>query len=324
MEKSVPVYRNGSVVSSLSNAFSGSLRETRLTAILGYLISLKSEPFLDLFGIGGSIDEINIEYKEESGRSDIQIITHNGVAVIEAKVDCIDPISQIDRYKAKWYILLTNYQSVYKDSVKNVKYTTWHDIYNTCMVLSNSNDYRIKFISGDMMNYLREHKMVKSNSSVEIYAREINEEFTLSLFLHGQMYGCDYEPGSSLSEAAYFAPHFGNNIANLHPGITLGISYIARIENIDITDSKAGLVDIIKKHRGKAWLNSHKHLIDPIIKTWDWASMKKRNFIFLDEPRLVFNPSVKKELLQKGKGWLSKKYFTFDELYKAWSGKPIF
>ena len=74
--------------------------------------------------------------------------------------------------------------------------------------------------------------MTQSRNSVEIYAREINEPVTLALFLKAQVYGCKYEAGSRLAVALYFAPRFGKRIANQHPGISTGISYVARIESV--------------------------------------------------------------------------------------------
>ena len=166
--------------------------------------------------------------------------------------------------------------------------------------------------------------MIKRDEVKEIYAREINEEKTLALFLHGRLYGCDYERGSKLTEANYFAPHFGQNIANLHPGISVGISYVARIETIEIVESIKDVKNIIQKNRGKVWLKKNIYLMQPIFDSWPWGNNKRRYFLFLGEPRLVFNPPVRKELLLKGKGWLAKKYFTFDELFKAWSGKRLY
>lgn len=46
----IELLRGGSVVSSFAGAFGGALRETRLTALLGYLIALEPRPFLDQFG----------------------------------------------------------------------------------------------------------------------------------------------------------------------------------------------------------------------------------------------------------------------------------
>lgn len=317
----VPLYRNGNMVSSLCNSFSGSLRETRLTAITGYLISLSPQPFLKLFGITENPTEINLEYSEEVGRSDIQIVTSSGIIIVEAKTELVDPIKQARRYKAKWRILLTNYNPLKNSNSDKIKYINWQHIYDICVDISKSKDYRLKFLALDLIKYLKEYHMVKKDERIEIYAREINEEKTLSLFLHGRLYGCDFEDKNKIAEARYFAPHFGQKISNLHPGITTGISYIAKISTIDITDSKKGLLDIIKKHRGTSWLKKNMYLIEPIL-NWPWTNIR-RNFLFLEEPRLVFNPPVKKDLLQKGKGWLSKRYLTFDELFQAWSGEAI-
>ncbi len=319
----IPIYRGETVVSSLGNSFGGSLRETRLTAMVGYLISLAPNPFLDLFKIKEVPLELNLELTEDSGRSDIQIVTRKGVAVIEAKAESVDPFKQALRYNARWRILLTNFKPSSYVYRRKVRYISWQDIADICYGLYKHRDYRVKFLSQDLITYLKEHKMIKRDDVVEIYAREINEEKTLALFLHGRLYGCNYQKDSKMAEANYFAPHFAKKIANLHPGITTGISYIAQIESIEIAESIKDAKNIIRKNRGKAWLNKHLSVVQPVLAAWPWKNVR-RNFLFLGEPRLVFNPAVNKELLQKGKGWLSKRYLTFDELFKAWSGKSLY
>jgi hypothetical protein len=161
--------------------------------------------------------------------------------------------------------------------------------------------------------------MVRVNDSVEIYAREINEEVTLNFFLEARMYGCVYQASSRLPEALYFAPHFGRRIADAHPGVKQGISYVARIETVETAEKWKELIEVVKTVRGKTWLNSHSEYLDAIHRKWDWGSREKRSFLFLGKPRLVFNPPVQKDNLQKGKGWLSKRTFSFDELFSAWS-----
>jgi len=315
----IPIYRGGSVVSSLANSFGGSLKETRLTAIIGYLISLAPEPFLKQFDIKEKLIEINLELSEDGGRSDIQLVTRRGTAVIEAKTEFIDPLKQAQCYNAKSRILLTNYNPGSHVSGRKARYTTWQDIADVCAGLCKNHDYRVKFLSQDLITYLKEHKMIKRDDVVEIYAREINEEKSLALFLHGELYGCDYERGGKITKTNYFAPHFGQKIAKRHPGISVGISYIAKIETIEIAESIEDVKNIIRKVRGKPWLKKNMHLVQPILDEWSWKNVR-RNFLFLGEPRLVFNPPVKKELLQKGKGWLNRRYLTFDDLFKAWSG----
>ena len=165
--------------------------------------------------------------------------------------------------------------------------------------------------------------MVKTKESVEIYAREINEPNTLVLFLKAQLYACNYEKNSRLPEALYFAPHFGQRISMNYPGIRVGLSYIARIEEVINVVKWNELVKIIRKRRGKSWMNKNKEFLNPIHKEWDWGGEQKRSFLFLATPRLVFNPPVKKEMLQKGTGWLSKRFLAFDDLFSAWEGKNV-
>src|SRR2546425_10297348 len=90
----IPLMRGGNVVSTLTGAFGQSLRETRLTAVLGYLIAINPEPFFALFGFRGMPQSVSLEMAHDDGRSDILIETSLGVGVIEAKVDATDPLKQ--------------------------------------------------------------------------------------------------------------------------------------------------------------------------------------------------------------------------------------
>jgi hypothetical protein len=67
----IDLLRCGSVVSSLAGAFGTELRETRLTAMLGYIIALEPEQFCDIFGFRGSPLSVSLETRHASDRSDI-------------------------------------------------------------------------------------------------------------------------------------------------------------------------------------------------------------------------------------------------------------
>lgn len=99
-------------------------------------------------------------------------------------------------------------------------------------------------LSADLVAYLEEHNVTQTRDSVEIYAREINEPITLESFLKAQVYGCDYKAGSRIAEALYFAPHFGQSIADQHPGVTRGISYVARIGSVGYANSWKEFLDL--------------------------------------------------------------------------------
>ncbi len=315
----IQLLRGGSIVSSLSSAFGRSLRETRLTALLGYLIALKPEHLIRRFGFRGRILSVSLETLHATDRSDILVKTTEGTGLIEAKTDATDPLKQAMKYPANWHALLTEYIPTKKQKkLKRICYLRWGEVSELLQNLARSSNPQARFVANDLLKYLEEHNMIRTKETVEIYAREINEEISLALFLHAEMYACGYEKGSRLPEALYFAPHFGQRIAKKHPGVQVGISYIARIETVEVVETWNNFLRTVAALRGKAWLNRKNDLLAPIHKTREWKKGRRRYVLFLSSPRLVFNPPVKKENLQKGKGWLSKRFLSFDELFKAW------
>ena len=65
----IDLLRSGSVVSSFAGAFGSALRETRLTAMLGYLIALEPERFCDIFAFRGRPLSVSLETTARSGPS---------------------------------------------------------------------------------------------------------------------------------------------------------------------------------------------------------------------------------------------------------------
>ena len=125
----IDLLRSGSVVSSFAGAFGSALRETRLTAMLGYLIALKPERFCDIFAFRGRPLSVSLETRHESDRSDILIETTAGRGVIEAKVSAADPFRQSLKYPAKWRVLLTEHMASGKQKrLRGVKYLRWRDL----------------------------------------------------------------------------------------------------------------------------------------------------------------------------------------------------
>ncbi len=307
--------RGGLVVSTLTGAFGQSIRESRLTALLGYLIALNPEPFLELFGFRGTALQVSLETWHEDGRSDIRVQTSLGVGIIEAKIDATDPLEQSHRYPGRWVALLSH-RVPSKKRVGRAIYVHWEELAHLLHNLTHGHSPRVRILSADLAAYLEEHNVTKTRDSVEIYAREINEPITLGLFLKAQIYGCDYKAGSRLAEALYFAPHFGRRIAAQHPGVTRGISYVARIQSVGYADSWKEFIQLLITERGRTWCRQNKPALDALHRNWSWP--RPRCFLLLGAPQLAFNPPVRKEGLQRGKGWLSKQFLTFDELFRAW------
>jgi len=287
----VILYRGGSVVSSLANAFGTSLKETRLTALLGYIVALVPDKFAPLFGFKGKVISVSLETRHGSDRSDILVTTTKGIGVVEAKVSSTDPLKQSFRYSANWHTLLTPYSPGPSQKIrKNIKYITWKNLTEPLTELTKSLQPDIRFIATDLLKYMEEHRMIRTQEPVEIYAREINNEETLSLFLHGHLYGSVYKKNSRLIESLYFAPHFGQRIAKNHSGIHVGISYIARIETVETVETWKDFQEVIIAVRGRHWLNRHKDLLNSIhkLRDWDWKSGQMRSFLFFIFATLSF------------------------------------
>jgi hypothetical protein len=319
--ESIPLFRAGAMVTSMLGAFGHGLRETRLTAALGYAIALAPDQFRSLLRLRGRISAVTLENQLDDGRSDIHIDTTVATTLIEAKTGAKNATAQAQRYPAKNRIVLSSYApSPAERDLARCRFVSWREIAEVLDKLTKSGSPVMRVVCADVLGYMEEHNMIRRREPVEIYAREINEEATLQLFLHGRMYGCTFRETTRLPEALYFAPHFGRRISRIHPGVREGISYIARIEAVECAETWADLRQLVKDSRGRQWLWKHMSIFTNV----PWIKKReKRSYLFLAEPHLVFNPPIRKMYLQSGSAWLSRNFFSFDEFFNAWKQEKV-
>jgi len=321
-EVEIELRRGNSIVSTLTGSF-GRIKETRLTAILGYLMALEPTPFLKRFGFKGTASSISLESKQKNGRPDILIKTAKGTGVIEAKLGRQDSFEQAKQYRADWRVLLTPYRPSGREKKRKALYICWDDIGKLLIELSKSklSKWETKFVSRDILEYLESNNMIKPQETTEIYTRDFNEHNSLDLFLKARLFSEEYKKNSQLYKALYFAPNFCKQICSDHKDI--GISYIAKIEgSVELVGSWSEFIRAVQRNRGKHWLNQHKSLINHMHNRQHWKK-KKRCLLFLGKPRLVFYPPVHKNKVtrrKKGKGHDNKRFLSFDELFSAWKG----
>ncbi len=316
LTEEVELLRGGRVITSLLGSFGHGLRETRLTACLGYLIAREPKAFRKLLKLKGKVQSVSVEHRHQQGRTDVQIATTDGITVLEAKVGTAEGISQLLGYDANYRVLVTPYMPTSKDRLhRNLLLITWQEIASVLHDITSRAHSASKPIAADLLEYLEEHRMIKSRDAVEIYAREINEPTSLRMFLKAGVFGCENSKGSRVGEALYFAPHFGKQIEREHPGVHHGISYIARIEQVEPTSCWDDFKQVIIRHRKPAGFKKHEEIFRDV----KWLRSRKEHLILLlSEPQLVFTPPIRKDTLQGGSGWLSKRYFTFKEFFEVW------
>lgn len=319
-DETVDLLRGGDTVRSLFGSFGALLRETRLTGILGYLIAQEPGPWRRLFHIHDPLSLVRVEFSQKTGRADIWLESASESIVVEAKITRADPTGQSRKYKADRAVLISDHFPHSNQLTGGNLYFNWIRI--TSFLQSEYHEAtkgrpHLQFLAKEVIRYMAENNLVRLGSILEVYVREINHPATLTLFLKGHLYTCPYQKAGKAGKAIYFAPHFGQRLAKTLPGIYSGISFVAKIKAVEVLNTWNQFRQAVKKHRGARWLNTNREIVTSIRKELRPGNEQK-TFLFLFEPRLVFNPPINKNLLQEGSGFLSKRAFAFDELFEAW------
>lgn len=319
----VELFRGQSPAADLFSALGDSLRETRLTAAVGYVMAGNPGGICEVLGIRGRPNRLLVEQADGGERADIILETDKETAVFEAKVDQVDPVEQIRRYalsfkrpgkRLRTFALVPFAKDVWAQN--EVTYLPWQ----TLSAMMSAPGYTKKLspvhraILGEVQKYMERHGLVRNKIPKEVYAREINDEGTLDLFLKHHFYQCKFERQTQLMDASYFAPHFGAKIESLYGGITHGISHVAKINSVVVAEDEAQYREAVVREKGRAYLKRHEAALMYPFKEW---GPEKRYLVFTSQPLLVFNPPIEKSYLQKGSGWLSKRAYSFEDLFKA-------
>jgi len=319
--EAVELLRGGDTVRSLFGSFGSSLRETRLTSVLGYLIAQEPGPWRRLFRIRDRLSLVRVEFSRKTGRADIWLESPSESIVLEAKITKLDPTAQSRKYKADRAVLISGHSPNSNQLGGSDLYFNWVQIaafLQTEYQKATAGRLYLQFLAKEVVRYMAENALIRIADVLEVYVREVNIASGLRLFLKGRLYSCPYEKTGKASQALYFAPHLGQKLARELPGIYSGISFVSKIEAVEVIDNWKLFVQATNKHRGGRWLLTNKDIIAPLKKNFK-SSKEQRTVLFLSEPRLVFNPPINKNLLQKGTGYLSKRAFSFDELFAAWA-----
>ena len=321
MKNETIIIRSNSETNNLISAFGVGVKETRLTSYLGYLLSLDIHDLNKYFLIEYPILNILIEKKLDTQRCDIIIETTDSTIIIEAKKNNANTskqlIKQYQEYittKKVHVISLTRNDHNYENDILS---RSWSKVYEVLQKTS-YNNYKQRVLSEEFMNHLEDVGMVNLNNK-EVYARDVNKIPNLSLFLQAHVYFC--RVNDNIYKCSYFAPYFGNKVSTISPGIKEGMSYIAKIEHHVEVNSFEELSKSIKMHMKKNKLKTDKEYIDKLIlevKDDEKYDEKIPHLVLLlGKPRMLFNPPIGKAFLMDGNGFLSKRYYEFDDLFEA-------
>jgi hypothetical protein len=313
------VLRSGASSIDLLSAFSNKVKETRLTAFLGYLIAQRADSILQLLGVSKiEIAEVSLEKNLKTQRVDIFISCDKRVIVIEAKVAYGNPIAQLKKQKkevnSEFPIELVGITNNRFLKAKGIKIITWQDIYN---VLPATNSNKIRVFSEDFKLTLENRGLAMPQQHYDIYARDLGHKQAATNFLKANIYFCHYFENSKIEKCRYFAPHFSQNLSKQTLAAQTGISHLAEIDSVEFVEDRKTFNKIVLSHIKKNKLKRYHVEIEAFIKSQPIKLEKPLLLMLLKKPHLVFNPPIHKNNLQEGSGWLSKKYYTFEDFFQA-------
>lgn len=323
----------------------GSLRETRLTAVLGFLVSRFPEEFGPTLGFRPtSADEISVEETDAGDRYDVLIRRSGGTHIIEGKIGPTQQVDQLLRYirsvrnKTGRRPALTvvddgseflqsrqrDFQKIH-GQVESLHFVTWADVAKVCRSIASKrrilhSDPSGSVIAQELAKHLREHSMT-TEAQPEIYLRDVSDIHSVRLYFRHHIYKCQTKYYNSAQRNLYFAPYFTRQMANAISEDNLvpigeGISFVSRVQKVLVLETKDVLAFLkAEKHpdpKGAAEIIRRSHRAREVL------------LLTLGEPRLMFVSPVTKGKLSRvipfGKGAMGSRSCTFDDLLAASQG----
>lgn len=338
VNRSLTLKRNGSPVGSFLGSL-GDIRETRLTAAVGFLTSRFPEYFLPALGLRPRRFVVSIEETEEGERFDVLLKEGERPIVIEGKLTHDQTPNQLRRYlrrirsihKRRPHLILLDRRvnprlpllprEVSRDAWQ-VSHASWQAISDACRSVSKSRrasqrDPVGSAIAADLSAHLEEFGLVAQNKR-EVYSRDLGDLVSTQVFFHHWIYTCPAKYFGSATGNLYFAPYFTQAATNLWRDtvvpLTEGISHVARV----LDAQKVERSEIRTFLREAGW-NDYAQAAARISKYQ--RGQKEIVVLLLREPFQLFSPPVTKWQLNRvtafGTGMMGSRSWTFEELIAA-------
>ncbi|HXI84173.1 MAG TPA: PD-(D/E)XK nuclease family protein [Verrucomicrobiae bacterium] len=333
----LPLKRSGETVTAFLSSL-GSLRETRLTATLGFLVSRFPDEFLPVIADAKArLTSVLVEETEEGNRYDLLLQDDRRPIIIEAKLGLRQNPNQLLRYvkkvrktygrprlvivdvgSAKVQTWGEDYAKI-KSLVDGPHFVTWTQIAGVCRRIvslkkSFARDRIAASVAEDLEIHLEENGMSTSERP-EIYLRDMSTTGTVRLYFRHCIYKCQPEYIRSARGNLYFAPYFTKRVKStleedvLSP-IGEGISYISRVKDVQVVERKQ-VRDYLRAQK----IKDPKEAAELTLKH---HRMPKILIMILGQPQLLFlSPITKSKLKGFGNGAMGARSCTLESLLNA-------
>lgn len=318
----------------------GSLRETRLTAVLGYLVSRFPVEFGSVLGFRPS-RRMRFRSKKPMQATATTFSSTSPATPTSSRAksapsrtptSCCATSAAAGQHESPpsqwWMTVASSRQSQQRDfqevrrRVKHLKFVTWAQVAAVCQQIARlrrnvKTNPTGTVIAHELANYLKENNMT-TEPQPEIYLRDVSDIHSVQLYFRHNLYKSKSNFYNSARRNLYFAPYFTHQMAdkvsksNLVP-VGEGISFVSRIKK----------VQVVRKRDVQAFLQADKHPNPKEAAEIICANHRESEVLLmsLGDPRLMFiSPVTKaklKEVIPFGLGAMGSRSCAFDDLLAA-------
>jgi hypothetical protein len=304
----------------------GGIKETNLSAMLGYLISINPILAKYFFKIDLPLINVSLELKSDNRENRYDIVIENAEKeyLIEIKIDRHTP-AQLHRYLKEnkfLFIIGESLQSHLVNKGLRKAFFNWNEIANgliSCRKKGKNRDFYYDKLSDDFILHLKENNMVKGKIE-DVYLRDLSGD-SVQMYFTQSIYKCQPKYFDKAKNARFFAPYLTASNGKEHghsvfSSLGIGISFVSRIKECLLIAPK-DLISVLDK-KGYS-----KKDIKEIYENFKWKSNSKQEQVvfLLDVPmRLFQRPVTKKDIWAGATGAMPAMIIDFGDLIAASNG----
>jgi hypothetical protein len=313
-------------VRNLLSAF-GDIKETRLSAALGYLIHLNNRLPELLFGIHGSLQTVYLEPRSDSrgDRYDIVLDLGRWLHVIEVKLrEHSHP--QVKRYsRSNRHLHLIGSRlgtslSVERDRQRFLDWDSVARLLEKSKSKGRNADQFYNRLVDEFVGHLAENNMIQGERG-DVYIRDMSGR-SVDIYFGHNIYQFQPKFFESARHARYFAPYLTRSNRKgqrqtVYSILGIGISFMSKISRAFQAEERA-IPAMLKTH------GYSRAAVREICDAFRWrkSARRKRAVFLLGEPmRLFSNPITKRDLWDVPGGAMPPVAIDFGDLVAAANGK---
>ena len=316
---------NYTQVSNFLSSF-GRIKETNLSAMIGYLIHLNPRIAEDLFKIQLPVQVVSLESSGAGHGNRFDIIIENSKKqyLIEVKIGTHSP-EQLHKYRKNSPDIITigsRLQSHLVNRQLHSRFFDWNQVADCllkCKIKGRNANHFFNALVDDFIFHLKENNMIRG-SLKDVYLRDLSGD-SVEWYFNQRIYTGQAKFFDGARNARYFAPYLtGSN--NKESGLSvfralgIGISFVSKIESSALISPKELYSVLIKRK----WTRREIQEFYAGNK-WRVGSNKDQAVLFLEKPmRLFQRPVTKYDLWGIAGGAMPSMTVDFGDLVAAANG----